>query len=165
MRSTPAGALVFVDGQEYGQTPVAVRDLSIGGHRVRVVRDGYVAEERRVVITAVAAVAVADDRARAARQRGRARRAATAGCAGRAPAPTAPARVGRFTGALTVDSRPPGAAVFLDGRLVGTTPLSLPSVPAGSHAIRLEYEGYRRWTSAIRIVASEQNRVTASLER
>ena len=53
----------------------------------------------------------------------------------------------------------------MDGKLVGTTPLSLPSVPAGSHAIRLEHEGYRRWTSAVRVVASEQNRITASLER
>jgi hypothetical protein len=43
--------------------------------------------------------------------------------------------------------------------------MSLSSVAAGSHAIRLEREGYRRWTSAVRVVASEQNRVTASLER
>ena len=82
VRSTPAGALVFVDGQEYGLTPVAVRDLAHGGHRVRVVRDGYVAEERRVVITAVAAVAVADDRARAA---------GAAAPRARATAPTPPA--------------------------------------------------------------------------
>jgi len=55
--------------------------------------------------------------------------------------------------------------VYLDGRLVGTTPLSLPSVTAGSHAIRLEHDGYRRWTSSIRVVATEANRITASLER
>ena len=53
----------------------------------------------------------------------------------------------------------------MDGRLVGTAPLSLPSVTAGSHAIRLEYDGYRRWTSAIRVVAGQPNRITASLER
>ena len=71
----------------------------------------------------------------------------------------------RFAGALAVDSRPAGAKVFVDGKLVGTTPMSLPSVPAGSHAIRLEHDGYRRWSSSVRVVASEQNRVTASLER
>jgi hypothetical protein len=38
-------------------------------------------------------------------------------------------------------------------------------VAAGEHAVRLEYDGYRRWTSSVRVVASEQNRVTASLER
>jgi serine/threonine-protein kinase len=72
---------------------------------------------------------------------------------------------GRFVGRLTIESRPDGARVFLDGKLVGTTPLSLPSVSAGEHAVRLEREGYRRWSSSARIVASEQNRITASLER
>jgi hypothetical protein len=66
---------------------------------------------------------------------------------------------------LTVDSRPTGARVFLDGRLVGTTPLTIAAVPAGEHAIRLERDGYRRWSSSVRVVAAEQNRVTASLER
>jgi hypothetical protein len=169
VRSTPAGALVFVDGQEYGLTPVAVRDLSIGGHRVRVVRDGYVAEEVRVVITpsrpsqslTIDLERPASAAARGARPtRPAARRAPPAPTATPAPAPSE-----RFTGTLTIISRPPGAAVFLDSRLVGMTPLSLPSVSAGSHAIRLEYDGYRRWTSSIRVVASEENRVTASLER
>jgi hypothetical protein len=53
----------------------------------------------------------------------------------------------------------------MDGNLVGTTPMALPSVPVGSHAIRLEHDGYRHWSSSVRVVASEQNRVTASLER
>ncbi|PYR26106.1 MAG: PEGA domain-containing protein, partial [Acidobacteria bacterium] len=70
-----------------------------------------------------------------------------------------------FVGALTVDSRPQGATVFIDGKLAGATPLSVPAVPAGDHAVRLEREGYRRWTSSVRIVAPGQNRVTASLER
>ena len=54
---------------------------------------------------------------------------------------------------------------FLDGKLMGSTPLSLTTVTAGEHAVRLERDGYRRWSSQVRIVASEQNRVTASLER
>jgi eukaryotic-like serine/threonine-protein kinase len=73
--------------------------------------------------------------------------------------------VGRFVGGLSVDSRPTGARVFLDGRLIGTTPMTMANVPAGEHAIRLERDGYRRWSSSIRVVAAEQNRVTASLER
>ena len=58
-------------------------------------------------------------------------------------------------GQLTVESRPAGAQVFIDGRLVGTTPLSLAEVPAGDHALHLDHDGYRRWSSAIRIVASQ----------
>jgi hypothetical protein len=158
VRSTPAGALVFVDGRQYGVTPVAVRDLSNGGHRVRVVRDGYAAAERRVVLTPSRpsqSLTIALERPGNAPARG-----------AQTPVPSyAPGTSGRFTGALMVVSRPPGAAVFMDGKSVGATPLTLRTVTAGTHAIRLEYEGYRRWTSAIRVVASEQNRVTASLER
>ena len=74
VRSTPAGARVFVDGTEYGPTPVAVRALSPGGHRVRVVRDGLRRRGAASRDHAVAAVAVGDDRARTGRRRGRARR-------------------------------------------------------------------------------------------
>jgi len=159
VRSTPAGALVFIDGTEHGVTPVAVRALSPGGHRVRVVRQGYAAAERRVVITTSRpsqSLTIELERVGGTAARG----------ADAARPPASPAgSTGGFTGALNVVSRPPGAAVYLDGRLVGTTPLSLPSVTAGSHAIRLEHDGYRRWTSAIRVVATEANRITASLER
>jgi serine/threonine-protein kinase len=77
----------------------------------------------------------------------------------------ASATTGRYQGGLNVDSRPTGAKVFLDGRLVGTTPLTMEAVRAGEHAIRLERDGYRHWSSSVRVVAAESNRVTASLER
>jgi serine/threonine-protein kinase len=153
VRSRPAGAKVSVDGKAYGVTPAAIRDLARGAHRVTITHDGYAAQERRFVITAsrpAQSMTVALARERAA-------------APSRAQAQAAPAS--RFTGALSVDSRPSGAKVFVDGKLVGTTPMALPSVAAGSHAVRLEHDGYRRWSSSVRIVASEQNRVTASLER
>ena len=154
VRSRPAGARVTVDGKDYGVTPATVRDLARGAHRVKITRDGYAPDERRVVITA----------SRPSRSMtvtlARVRGAAPARSTQAATAPT-----GRFAGALAVDSRPAGAKVFVDGKLVGTTPVSLPAVPAGSHAIRLEHDGYRRWSSSVRVIASENNRVTASLER
>jgi hypothetical protein len=67
--------------------------------------------------------------------------------------------------ALAVVSRPAGARVYMDGKLVGKTPLSLPAVAAGSHAIRIQRDGYRRWASSVHVGAGEKNRVTASLER
>jgi len=150
IRSTPAGAIVTVDGKESGRTPATVRELAIGPHQVTVSRSGYAPSDRRIVLTRtrpVQSMTVALERpARAA------------------AAPAAP-RAAAFAGALTVDSRPGGAKVFLDGKLVGSTPLSLQTVAAGEHAIRLERDGYRRWSSQVRVVTSEQNRVTASLER
>jgi hypothetical protein len=66
---------------------------------------------------------------------------------------------------LVVESKPSGAVVFLDGRQVGTTPLTFPLVQVGSHSVRITLEGYRPWTSAVQVGAAETNRVTASLER
>jgi serine/threonine protein kinase len=157
VRTTPAGARLFIDEREYGVTPFAARNLARGSHRVRVTRDGYNTEDRRVVITAAQpsqSLTIPLERQGAAASRG-----------------SQPARTGetgstgRFAGDLLVDSRPPGATVFLDGKAVGTTPLSLRAVAAGSHVVRLEHEGYRRWSSAVRVVASQANRITASLER
>ncbi len=64
-----------------------------------------------------------------------------------------------------VDSRPTGSKVYVDGKLVGTTPFEMPGVSAGSHVVRIEHDGYRRWSSSVRVVAGERNRVTASLEK
>jgi serine/threonine-protein kinase len=156
VRSTPAGARVAVDGKDYGRTPVAVRELTNGAHRVRVTQEGYIAEERRVTITAsrpAQSLTIPLSREPEAN--------ATRGASSTLPPPTTRS----FAGSLMVDSRPSGAKVFVDGRLAGTTPLAMPDVRAGEHAIRIEREGYRMWSSSVRVVAAEQNRVTASLER
>ena len=80
------------------------------------------------------------------------------------PTPATPGTSGRFTGILVLDSRQPGAKIFLDGTLVGTTPMLLQAVRAGEHAVRMERDGHKNWSSSVRVVASERNRVTATLE-
>jgi hypothetical protein len=154
VRSSPSGAAVLIDGRDVGLTPVAVRDLDPGPHRLRVAHDGYVVEERRVVITAA-------QPSQSIIMNLEPRR----GSEVRASQSTAPETIDRFTGALVVESRPSGAKVFIDNKLVGTTPLSLATIATGDHAVRLEREGYRPWMSRARVAAGERGRVTASLER
>jgi len=154
VRSSPAGARVELDSQDVGVTPLTLRSLSIGTHSLRVTQDGYLPEERRVIITtAQPAQSLIVELVR--------RVSDTSSTATSGPSSSAV----RFTAPLVIESRPPGAAVFLNGRHVGTTPLTLEGVPAGSHALRLELDGYRRWTSAVRVAAGERNRITASLEQ
>ena len=43
--------------------------------------------------------------------------------------------------------------------------MELPEIGAGEHVIRLELSGYRMWSSSVRVVANERNRLTASLEK
>jgi hypothetical protein len=116
-----------------------------------VVREGYVTDERRVVIsTSQPAQSVTVNLAHA--------RADT-------PSGVTPAATGRDSGGLVVESLPEGASVFVDGELVGKTPLSLDAVSAGEHVMRLERDGYLPWLSSPRVVAGKWSRVAGSLER
>ncbi len=60
---------------------------------------------------------------------------------------------------------PPGAQVFLDERLVGTTPLSLGGVRTGTHGVRIVLPEHRRWATAVTVTGDSIVRVAASLER
>lgn len=68
-------------------------------------------------------------------------------------------------GSIEVLSRPAGAEVILDGRVVGQTPLSIPNVPPGAHSIRLELPGFNQWATSIGIKPGARTRVAASLEQ
>jgi len=157
---------VFIDSRDHGRTPAAVRDLSGGAHRLRVLLDGYAMDERRVVITpSRPAQSVTIELVRLRAQRGTAPSPVSPRPAPATPTPATPGTTGRFTGILVLDSRPPGAKIFLDGILVGTTPMLLQAVRAGEHALRMERDGYKNWSSSVRVVSAERNRITASLEK
>jgi hypothetical protein len=153
VRSTPSGARVFVDGRDVGRTPASVGDLVRGQHRVRVVQDGFVTEERRVIIASSGSQAlnVTLERPRTA-------------VAAKPAAPPVSATTGTLTTQLKVESRPTNAKVFVDGRLIGTTPLALEQIEAGEHNIRLELDGYHSWSTVVQIVEGKGTRVGASLE-
>jgi hypothetical protein len=150
---------VFVDDRERGRTPVTIANLPLGTHFVRIARDGYATENRRVFITAgrpAESLEVTLEGLGAA---------SSDGSITRNPTPRTPATIGTAMGMLDVESRPAGARVFIDGKLVGTTPVGMVQVAAGEHMIRLEHDGYQRWASTIRVVSGERSRVTASLEQ
>jgi hypothetical protein len=77
--------------------------------------------------------------------------------------PQSGAVAGSF-GAVSFASRPPGATVIVDGRSVGTTPVRVPSLTAGSHRVRLERDGYHPWATTFSVIAGSEIRVTGSLE-
>jgi serine/threonine-protein kinase len=178
VQSMPAGARVFVDGRDRGSTPATVTDLGRGEHRLRIVRDGYTAAERRIVLSSsrpssslivpLAKTPVSPkpnvrqsaDAAPASPKPGT-RPSAEAGLASPKPAATAVAEVG----SLLIESRPTGANVFMDGRAVGKTPANLPEVKAGDHAVRLELTGHRQWTTSFKVMGGTPNRIGASLEK
>ena len=79
--------------------------------------------------------------------------------------PTVRARQQSFVGSISINSRPQGAVVFLNGRRVGTTPLLMPELPVGSRAVRLTMSGYSTWSRAVQVVADRRTTLSATLEQ
>ena len=70
-----------------------------------------------------------------------------------------------FVGTLFIESDPAGAAAFVNQEAVGATPLVLKDLRAGSYVVRLEHEGYLRWSTSATVSAVREARVKAKLER
>ena len=145
VRSSPPGAQVAVNGEPRGATPLALSEIAYGPYTLRVSRSRYEPQVHELSISAeqlVGTLAV---------------ELMPEGAGSTSPTQAA--------GSVFVESRPPGAQVFLDGNLIGRTPIMWPDEPVGSHQIQVELDGYQVWSTLIRVRASERIRVGASLDR
>jgi len=176
VRATPLSANVFLDGQRDGLTPRNIRKVPLGTHTIRVTRPAYATQEREVVLTAREPSAVVEFTLRPGE-------ASPAGTAPGGPAarttptarpPVPPKAAGAPRSApkpvvvspsLSIETRPPGARVRVDGRDVGVTPLTVTPLAVGSHSVELQLRGYRQWSSTVILAAGQRRRLAASLER
>jgi len=67
--------------------------------------------------------------------------------------PAAPTQNLPSTGQLTVHSIPPGAGVYLDNGYRGVTPMVLTNIPAGSHTVMFQMNGYQELSAEVTVVA------------
>jgi hypothetical protein len=133
VESTPAGSQVFVDDELKGKTPLTI-PVTAGKHELKLTRRGLTYEKSIVIEEGKTRVErYAWSRARPA---------------------------GR--GGLRVSSEPPGAKVYVDGKLQGETPLDLPNTPVGTHTVTIESSiGTVRRT--VNVVRGEQALVDVEL--
>lgn len=157
--SSPSRAAVTVNGRWRGRTPLTLDDLPFGALEVRVVQPGYTAQTERVTLSSATPSRTLSFKLQ------RAAAAASRPAPRRDPPRSENAKPESFTGSIYVDSRPRGARVLLDGKVVGTTPMRIPDVRIGSHIIRLQLDDHSDWTSSARVVSGQESRVTGSLER
>jgi serine/threonine protein kinase len=157
VKSTPTHAGVTINGAWRGRTPLTLEHQAFGHYVIRIVQPGYQAAREEFTLGTRDAdhtfTAKLEPTATAAKREPAAPKTA--------PAPT-PAQ--GYMGTLFVDSNPRGATVLLDGRHIGTTPMSLAEVPIGSHVVRVELAGKKPWTYSATIAAGQTTRVTMSLE-
>ena len=159
VRSTPSGANVSINGKWRGRTPLTIADAPFGEYSLRVVLRGYEVEQEQFRLSAGDASRTFAFRLDRQAPPPPARRSTPA------PAEKPSARTPQaYVGSVYVDSRPRGARVLIDGKAVGTTPLSIPEVSIGSHVVRLELADHRPWTRSVSVTAGETARVTGSLE-
>lgn len=111
VESNPSGALVRVDSEDRGRTPLTL-SLAAGPHVLEVSAGG---EPRVLPLTIEAGQTLAQ----------------YVELAGAVP----------ITGKITVRSEPAGAAVLLNGQPRGTAPVDLSDVPAGEHELLLALNG------------------------
>jgi serine/threonine-protein kinase len=68
------------------------------------------------------------------------------------------------TGAVFIDSVPPGATIQFGSRgSAGTTPLEIGMVQPGTYDVRLELEGHESWSGQVQVVAGQRSAVNAQL--
>lgn len=69
------------------------------------------------------------------------------------------------TTSIRVDSKPGAAMVFLNGRQVGPTPISLPDVRTGYHYVTLRRDGHASVTKVVEAAPPDESVVTVEMER
>ena len=74
-----------------------------------------------------------------------------------------PATPNKGSGSLSIATEPAGAEVYLDAELKGKTPLTLSSVPAGSHSLTLMKKGYSPLPKEIVVSANTATPVSERL--
>ncbi len=107
------GALVFLDGNYLGKTPLKNHPVTVGRHELSIIEKGYKEIHQEITIQSFQEKTLSFTLI---------------------PLPR--------NAYLSVSSEPSGAEVFLGIESLGTTPLSKVQVPSGKNRLRLSKEGY-----------------------
>jgi TonB family protein len=138
VESEPPGAQVLLDGEDRGQTPLELGEVAFGDHEVGLALKGY--EDHSLDVSLSAETPTAELRAELVRRR-----------------PVSTSGTARFV------SVPSGAAVFVDGRRVGITPLDGVKLRAGEHDVSFTLDDHDRWTGVVKVAAGRRVKVEREL--
>ena len=135
--STPTGARIYLDGTDTGyNTPRTFSGVPVGTHAVRCSMAGYTDASQSVTVTAGRTSAVK----------------------------VYLTRQGPVTGSVSVSSVPAGASVWLDGKDTGFfTPVTISTIPGGSHTIRCSMTGYTDASRVVTVTAAQTTDVVLNL--
>ncbi|MCP4412824.1 MAG: PEGA domain-containing protein, partial [Gammaproteobacteria bacterium] len=67
-------------------------------------------------------------------------------------------------GIVNIASEPPGAAIFIDGKIVGKTPVIVTDPSPGTHTIELKLDGFETWSEKVEIMPGKEVALAAVLQ-
>lgn len=132
-----SGVPVFLDGQERGQTPTVIEDVTLGQHQLELRPPNLPVHRESVTIATAGQRVNINPTLRPA------------------PAPT---------GTLRVLANAPGAVISIDGEAVGNAPVSQ-DLPPGEHIIEATAEGYDPIQQTVTITQGQSRAISLQLQR
>jgi hypothetical protein len=136
--SEPAHASVYLDGEYQGTTPLTIRQVSVGEHRMRVAKEGYNNWLKTIFVERGKTSYVFAQLKPSYRHR---------------------------TGSIRVSSQPSQARVFIDGVDKGRTPVTIRRLKAGWHEVGVIKEGYRIYVKDLCVGKRERVYLEVELEK
>ncbi|MGQ9618481.1 MAG: TonB family protein, partial [Candidatus Aminicenantia bacterium] len=135
--SDPPHARVLVDGVEMGETPLFIPMKEKGEITIRLEKSGYLPSTRKVLIDPAEGDRKIEINLK--------------------PVETISIN-------LDVITEPEGARVFIDGRLIGITPVRAFPLQYGTHSINVEKDGYTPRQDEVKVIKSGKQTVSFVLE-
>ncbi len=127
--SEPAGAIVFLDGQEVGKTPFEEKGLEVGDHRIKLEKDKAFWEGRVGLLAGTVTVVNRDLSSDPASSAGET------------------LTLNRGKG-LTVVSNPSEALVEIEGRSYGNTPVTV-NIDSGEYTLLISHPNYLKRSTKV----------------
>jgi PKD domain/PEGA domain len=135
--SIPPGAEVNIDDWQSGITPTIISEILPGNHQVTLSSRGYDNWSHIVSVGSGRMSAI------------NAELVATK----------------EITGSLAVITDPPGAEIFMDGDFKGVSPVTIPGLSPGTHAVLLTLKEYENATTNISINGGQTQKYTTELQK
>ncbi len=163
IESNPKGAKLFVNGVQRGAAPILLT-LQAGRVHLELRTRGYLTWATYLIMPPLTRmtlkVSLEKFSSQAIANTGGARSIVFNNLS---PGPSAVGKRGRTRGGLLIaNTKPPGAKVYLKGKLIGKTPL-LATVPTGTHTLEFRRSGYSTLRREIKITTAKSTKLTITL--
>jgi hypothetical protein len=143
LSSTPPGTEVREGGFLKGITPLVLPDVPAGNHTYKFSHPGYDSAEITVTVVASQELTLAT----------------VLSPSSLAPMPGDTLAGAASPGSLTLASDPPGALVYIDDELAGTTPFIPENLSPGTHSLKASLAGYVDYTGTVEFVSGKEQTV------